>query len=110
MVLFESPSYYHLPFLGTDGQHHVTETGNLLVLSVSPSDGLSRYQCRALNTVTGATRLSRSAARIIVAGEVVYLNPLIIITAILSGIKVFDFGWEAYVNGVLLNIVKAATF
>ena len=47
----------------------MTPEGELHVLQVNPQDGHSRFQCRTLHTLTGATQLSRAPARIIVTGK-----------------------------------------
>ncbi|XP_050730025.1 cell adhesion molecule Dscam2-like [Eriocheir sinensis] len=54
------------PSLHGDGKYHMTEAGDLHVLRVSPVDGRSRFRCRVLHKLTGASHLSQSPARIIV--------------------------------------------
>ncbi|XP_063888647.1 cell adhesion molecule Dscam2-like [Scylla paramamosain] len=54
------------PSLHGDGKYHMTESGDLHVLRVAPADGRSRFRCRVLHKLTGASHLSQSPARIIV--------------------------------------------
>ncbi|ROT71858.1 Down syndrome cell adhesion molecule-like protein [Penaeus vannamei] len=59
-------SFNIYPSLHGDGKYHMTPEGDLHVLEVGPQDGLSRYQCRTLHTLTGRAQLSHTPARIIV--------------------------------------------
>ena len=44
-------------------------TGQLHVMHVDAQDGRSRYQCRTLHRLTGRTKESITAGRILIAGK-----------------------------------------
>jgi len=47
----------------------VLPSGELHIRDVSPEDGYKSYRCRTKHRLTGETRLSATAGRLVVTGE-----------------------------------------
>jgi hypothetical protein len=52
-----------------DGKYMVLPSGELHIRDVSPEDGYKSYRCRTKHRLTGETRLSATAGRLVVTGE-----------------------------------------
>ena len=52
-----------------DGKYMVLPSGELHIRDVAPEDGYKSYRCRTKHRLTGDTRLSATAGRLVVTGE-----------------------------------------
>ena len=52
-----------------DGKYMVLPSGELHIRDVAPEDGYKSYRCRTKHRLTGETRLSATAGRLVVTGE-----------------------------------------
>ena len=52
----------------TDGKYVVLPSGELQIRNVSPEDGFKTYKCRTKHRLTGETKLSATAGRLVITG------------------------------------------
>ena len=55
------------PFV--DGKYLVLPSGELHIKNVTPEDGKKSYSCRTVHRLTGETRLSATAGRLVISGK-----------------------------------------
>ena len=53
----------------TDGKYVVLPSGELQIRNVSPEDGFKTYKCRTKHRLTGETKLSATAGRLVITGK-----------------------------------------
>ena len=56
-----------------DGKYVVLPSGELQIRNVSPEDGFKTYKCRTKHRLTGETKLSATAGRLVITGKSAYL-------------------------------------
>ena len=61
--------YFFYICLCVDGKYMVLPSGELHIRDVAPEDGYKSYRCRTKHRLTGETRLSATAGRLVVTGE-----------------------------------------
>ena len=59
-----------------DGKYVVLPSGELQIRNVSPEDGFKTYKCRTKHRLTGETKLSATAGRLVITGKSAYLLSL----------------------------------
>ena len=52
-----------------DGKYVVLPSGELQIRNVSPEDGFKTYKCRTKHRLTGETKLSATAGRLVITGK-----------------------------------------
>ena len=52
-----------------DGKYLVLPSGELHIRDVSPEDGEKSYRCQTKHRLTGETRLSATAGRLVITGK-----------------------------------------
>ena len=52
-----------------DGKYVVLPSGELQIRNVSPEDGFKTYKCRTKRRLTGETKLSATAGRLVITGK-----------------------------------------
>ena len=52
-----------------DGKYLVLPSGELHIRDVGPEDGYKSYKCRTVHKLTGETRLSATAGRLVITGK-----------------------------------------
>ena len=57
------------PFLVLDGKYVVLPSGELQIRKVSPDDGFKTYKCRTKHRLTGETKLSATAGKLVITGR-----------------------------------------
>ena len=58
---------FYLNFI--DGKYVVLPSGELQIRNVSPEDGFKTYKCRTKHKLTGETKLSATAGRLVITGK-----------------------------------------
>lgn len=53
-----------------DGKYVVLPSGELQIRNVSPEDGTKTYKCRTKHRLTGETKLSATAGRLVITGKI----------------------------------------
>lgn len=63
-------------FICKDGKYVVLPSGELQIRNVSPEDGSKTYKCRTKHRLTGETKLSATAGRLVITGKIkpIYLR------------------------------------
>ena len=51
-----------------DGKYVVLPSGELQIRNVSPADGFKTYKCRTKHRLTGETKLSATAGKLVITG------------------------------------------
>ena len=51
-----------------DGKYVVLPSGELQIRNVGPEDGFKTYKCRTKHKLTGETKLSATAGRLVITG------------------------------------------
>ena len=54
----------------SDGKYVVLPSGELQIRNVSAEDGFKTYKCRTKHRLTGETKLSATAGRLVITGKV----------------------------------------
>ena len=57
-------------FVFTDGKYVVLPSGELQIRNVSAEDGFKTYKCRTKHRLTGETKLSATAGRLVITGKI----------------------------------------
>ena len=52
-----------------DGKYVVLPSGELQIRNVSPEDGEKTYKCRTKHRLTGETKLSATAGKLVITGK-----------------------------------------
>ena len=52
-----------------DGKYVVLPSGELQIRNVSPDDGFKTYKCRTKHRLTGDTKLSATAGKLVITGR-----------------------------------------
>ena len=55
--------------LSLDGKYVVLPSGELQIRNVSPDDGFKTYKCRTKHRLTGETKLSATAGKLVITGR-----------------------------------------
>ena len=58
----------NVPLL-SDGKYVVLPSGELQIRNVSAEDGFKTYKCRTKHRLTGETKLSATAGRLVITGK-----------------------------------------
>ena len=56
-------------FIVVDGKYVVLPSGELQIRNVSAEDGFKTYKCRTKHRLTGETKLSATAGRLVITGR-----------------------------------------
>ena len=60
---------YYFSTLKKDGKYVVLPSGELQIRNVSPEDGEKTYKCRTKHRLTGETKLSATAGKLVITGK-----------------------------------------
>ena len=55
-----------------DGKYVVLPSGELQIRNVSPEDGEKTYRCRTKHRLTGETKLSATAGKLVITGKTLF--------------------------------------
>ena len=69
LLLHIEPKFNSFFSIILDGKYVVLPSGELQIRNVSPEDGFKTYKCRTKHRLTGETKLSATAGRLVITGK-----------------------------------------